>query len=102
MSCVRNKECGFAGIAWMNAWMRGHPRIVESGGQTCKLSPLSYLHVCGRYLSHFVIPDIFYRESIFSLCQLFNTALAVPRTSESEKIQQVLKNTHFPLTYFVG
>jgi hypothetical protein len=51
-------------------------------------SSKSYLQVFGRYLSHFVIPDIFYRESIFSLYQVFNTALAVSRTAESEKIQQ--------------
>jgi len=33
MSWSRVEECGFAGIAWMQAGMRGHPRIVENGGQ---------------------------------------------------------------------
>ena len=90
----------------MHAGMRGHPRIVENGGQTEELNPLSYLQVCGRYLSHFVIPDIFYRESIFSLYQLFNTVMAVPRTAESEKIQQEVvatispKEDPFPLDLF--
>jgi hypothetical protein len=69
-------------------------------------SSKSYLQVFGRYLSHFVIPDIFYLESIFSSCQFFKTALAVPRTAESEKIQQWVaatispKEDPFPLDLF--
>ena len=29
MSWSLNKECGFAGIAWMHAGLRGHPRILR-------------------------------------------------------------------------
>ena len=48
------KECGFAGIAWMQAGLRGHPRIVGhgEGSPESRVEPCLYFYGISSPLRH--------------------------------------------------